>query len=72
MIRASCVLAVMVVTSTVTVAQQEGRVRLKPGDQAPDFNLEATKEGPYDLTELRKSGKQVIVGWLPGPLDSGG
>jgi peroxiredoxin Q/BCP len=42
---------------------------LKPGDQAPDFNLPGTDGKQYSLAGLK--GKAVVLAWFPKAFTGG-
>jgi peroxiredoxin len=46
-----------------------GQPELKPGDQAPDFTLQATDGRSYTLSKLR--GKTVVLAWFPKAFTAG-
>ena len=42
---------------------------LKPGDQAPDFNLPGTDGKQYSLAGLK--GKAIVLAWFPKAFTAG-
>ena len=44
-------------------SSSDRRAELKPGDQAPDFELKASDGKTYILSDLR--GKEVVIAWFP-------
>jgi peroxiredoxin Q/BCP len=45
------------------ILSSSARAELKPGDQAPDFELKASDGKTYKLSDLR--GKEVVIAWFP-------
>jgi hypothetical protein len=56
-------------TARMIMGGHERLVELKPGDVAPDFDLEASDGRRYRLSDLR--GHAVVVAWFPKAFTGG-
>jgi thioredoxin-dependent peroxiredoxin len=60
----------LAVAATLLVATHAGAEELKPGDMAPDFELQASDGKTYKLSDFR--GKQaVVIAWYPKAFTGG-
>jgi peroxiredoxin Q/BCP len=58
--------AVIVLAGVLT---SSARAELKPGDQAPEFELKGSDGKTYKLSDLK--GKEVVIGWFPKAFTRG-
>ncbi len=56
--------------SAASPASREPRVELRPGDEAPDFTLQASDSRTYRLSDFRGQAV-VVVAWFPKAFTAG-
>lgn len=60
-----------VLLGSLLLLSPAARAELKVGDTAPDFTMKGSDGKSYNLAELNKQGKAVVVAWFPRAFTGG-